>query len=86
MSSLSFALCLEGCFSRYSTSAIMPLSPKEPILARNNYTFAKRQKELAKKKKKEEKRQRKLDKKKNYDEGGAEAVSLENDFDPIPEA
>jgi len=34
-------------------------------LARNNYSFIKRQKELAKKKKKEEKRQRKLDKKKN---------------------
>ena len=32
-------------------------------MARNNYSFEKRQKELAKKKKKEEKRQRKLDKK-----------------------
>jgi hypothetical protein len=32
-------------------------------LARNNYSYAKRQRELAKKKKKEEKRQRKLDKK-----------------------
>jgi hypothetical protein len=32
-------------------------------MARNNYSFAKRQKELAKKKKKEEKRLRKLEKK-----------------------
>jgi hypothetical protein len=31
-------------------------------LARSNYTFNKRQKELARKKKKEQKRQRKLDK------------------------
>jgi len=32
-------------------------------LARDNYSFSKRQKELAKKKKKEEKKQSKLDKK-----------------------
>jgi hypothetical protein len=32
-------------------------------LARTNYSYEKRQKELAKKKKKEEKRQRKLEKK-----------------------
>ncbi len=32
-------------------------------MARQNYSFQKRQKELAKKKKKEEKRQRKLEKK-----------------------
>ena len=35
---------------------------KERVLARTNYSFEKRQKELAKKKKKEEKRQRKLEK------------------------
>jgi hypothetical protein len=34
-------------------------------LAKTNYSFEKRQKELAKKKKKEEKRQRKLEKQKN---------------------
>jgi len=34
-------------------------------LARTNYSFEKRQKELAKKKKKEEKRQRKLEKQNN---------------------
>jgi hypothetical protein len=35
------------------------------ILAKPNYSFEKRQKELAKKKKKEEKRQQKLEKQKN---------------------
>jgi hypothetical protein len=38
------------------------------ILAKPNYSFEKRQKELAKKKKKEEKRQQKLEKQKNTDE------------------
>ncbi len=37
---------------------------KDVNLARTNYSFEKRQKELAKKKKKEEKRQRKLEKQK----------------------
>ncbi len=37
-------------------------------MARTNYTWEKRQKELAKKKKKEEKQQRKLDKKKDQSE------------------
>jgi len=36
---------------------------KEKNLARNNYSYEKRQKELAKKKKKEEKKQRKLEEK-----------------------
>ena len=36
---------------------------KDKVLARTNYSFEKRQKELAKKKKKEEKRLRKLEKK-----------------------
>lgn len=38
---------------------------KEMILAKPNYSFEKRQKELAKKKKKEEKRQQKLEKSKH---------------------
>ena len=38
---------------------------KDRVLARTNYSFEKRQKELAKKKKKEEKRQRKLEKQNN---------------------
>lgn len=43
-----------------------------------NYSFEKRQKELAKKKKKEEKRQRKLEKKKNPD-GEKETLSVPDD-------
>ena len=42
---------------------------QEIFLGRTNYSFEKRQKELAKKKKKEEKRQRKLDKKKEISTG-----------------
>lgn len=38
-------------------------------MARTNYSFEKRQKELAKKKKKEEKRQRKLNKQEPRGEG-----------------
>ncbi len=40
-------------------------------MARNNYSYAKRQRELAKKKKKEEKRQRKLEKKNKQSEDAA---------------
>jgi len=39
------------------------LKPGKVRLARSNYSFNKRQKELARKKKKEQKRQSKLDKK-----------------------
>ena len=42
---------------------------KDRILAKSNYRYEKRQKELAKKKKKEEKRQRKLDKGNNEQNG-----------------
>ncbi len=38
-------------------------------MARTNYSYEKRQKELAKKKKKEEKKQRKLEKKQGVAEG-----------------
>jgi len=44
-------------------------------LARDNYSFNKRQKELAKKKKKEEKKQSKLDKKKMQGETDPEQDS-----------
>ena len=44
-------------------------------MARTNYSFEKRQKELAKKKKKEEKKQRKLEKQKNSD-GEKDDLSL----------
>ena len=47
-------------------------------MARTNYSFEKRQKELAKKKKKEEKRQRKLENQKNPDGEVAEEVEEEN--------
>jgi len=47
-------------------------------LFKPNYSFEKRQKELAKKKKKEEKRQRKLEKKKNPD-GEKESLSVADD-------
>jgi len=47
-------------------------------LFKPNYSFEKRQKELAKKKKKEEKRQRKLEKKKNPD-GEKETLSVPDD-------
>ena len=41
-------------------------------MARDNYSFSKRQKELAKKKKKEEKKQNKLDKKNMQDKTDSE--------------
>jgi hypothetical protein len=47
-------------------------------LARTNYSYEKRQKELAKKKKKEEKRQRKLEKQKVSVEG-TEDLPLQGD-------
>ncbi len=47
-------------------------------MARPNYSFAKRQKELARKKKKEEKRLRKLEKQKDT-AGEEETVSLQED-------
>ena len=46
-------------------------------MARTNYSFEKRQKELAKKKKKEEKRQRKLEKKNPAEEN--EDISPQED-------
>jgi hypothetical protein len=39
---------------------------KDRILAKTNYSFEKRQKELARKKKKEEKKQRKLEKQDDF--------------------
>ena len=45
------------------------------MLARDNYSFNKRQKEIAKKKKKEEKRQRKLNKETSEVKEDSEQVS-----------
>ena len=50
-------------------------------MARTNYSFEKRQKELAKKKKKEEKRLRKLEKK-NISAGDIENPSPQEDEQP----
>ncbi len=50
---------------------------KELILFKPNYSFEKRQKELAKKKKKEEKRLRKLEKQKNSAQEPAQEEGLE---------
>jgi len=44
------------------------------MLARNNYSYEKYQRELAKKKKREEKKQRKLDKKNMKDKAAPEQV------------
>ncbi|MBI5558345.1 MAG: hypothetical protein HY885_11985 [Deltaproteobacteria bacterium] len=46
-------------------------------MAKNNYSFDKRQKELAKKKKKEEKQQRKQEKKDSQPEGDADHIQDE---------
>jgi hypothetical protein len=51
---------------------------KERVLARTNYSYEKRQKELAKKKKKEEKRQRKLEKDPPPAEEVADTTPLED--------
>ena len=57
-----------------------PEEKKEGKLARDNYSYRKYQKELAKKKKKEAKRQRKLDKKNlASQEGEAPPVTSEVD-------
>ena len=48
--------------SLQSPSAQLTNIQKDRVLAKTNYSFEKRQKELAKKKKKEEKKQRKLEK------------------------
>ncbi len=45
------------------------------MLARDNYSYRKHQKELAKKKKKEEKKQRKLDKKDIQAKNDSEQIS-----------
>ena len=59
--------CAEFLFKvKFKVQGVIMLNEqkwKEFILARDNYSFSKRQKELAKKKKKEEKKQSKLDKK-----------------------
>jgi len=58
---------------------------REDILARDNYSYKKYARELAKKKKKEEKLQRKLDKKNaNPDEKAEQASGEEGRINPGP--
>jgi hypothetical protein len=57
-----------GCFFLHSDlHAQHEALIKDSVLAKPNYSFQKRQKELAKKKKKEEKKQRKQEKQNNPD-------------------
>jgi len=53
---------LSGVFFSQSLFCKYEISSKDGFLARNSYSFEKRQKELARKKKKEEKKQRRLEK------------------------
>lgn len=56
-------------------------------MARDNYSYQKYRRELAKKKKKEEKLQRKLDKKnKHSEEGPAKVPSVNLETNPVNEA
>ncbi|MFZ0610750.1 MAG: hypothetical protein WAM73_00785 [Desulfobacterales bacterium] len=55
-------------------------------MARSNFQFNKRQKELAKKKKKEEKRQRKLEKNAVKTEGSADTEAPESEGEETPAA
>jgi len=61
-----------SCLSGLSSSRATGCQEGDDGVARTNYSYEKRQKELAKKKKKEQKRQRKLEKKKaaNGEEAG----------------
>ena len=69
---------MRGLFFVAMFFATSPCSHKDKILARTNYSYEKRQKELAKKKKKEEKKLRKLEKK------GTPALENE-DLSPVKE-
>jgi len=84
-----------GCFaSNHSAEGGLPpalflhhytgITQKDGRMARNNYGFEKRQKEIAKKKKKEEKRQRKLDRKNAKSEENSE-LSQEQPAEDVPE-
>jgi hypothetical protein len=55
---------------------------KEAAVAKNQYTFEKRRREIEKKRKHEEKRQRKLDKQEPAAEQTAEAPVAESETEP----
>jgi len=74
------------CNRNQSTAQFFSLcdetQPKEErTVARTNYKFHKRQKELDRKRKKEEKRQSKLDAKKNKSEENSGTPSIEEDLE-----
>ncbi len=54
-------------------------------MARNQYSFAKRQREIEKKKKKEEKRERKLGKKDSSPDESPDAPAVEGSAEPDTE-
>lgn len=67
------------CYTVYTlTSRLLTINQKKEVpVARDNYSYKKYQRELAKKKKKEEKIQRKLDKKNRPAGQGAEQISAD---------
>jgi len=65
--------------ARDQGTAVSVFNRKEDAVARNNYRFEKRRKELAKKKKKEEKRLRKLAKKSPQPDENAEPSPEESE-------
>lgn len=56
----------------------MPRTAKESVLATPNYSYEKRQRELAKKRKNEEKRQRKLNRPEGSTDDSADAPNPDN--------
>jgi hypothetical protein len=70
---------------RPSASRLRTSSRKVPV-ARNNYGFEKRQRELSKEKKKEEKRQRKMERKGADQDADAETQSDEQSPEAAPDA
>jgi hypothetical protein len=70
---------------RPSASRLRTSSRKVPV-ARNNYGFEKRQRELSKEKKKEEKRQRKLERKNTDQASGAATQATDESLEAGPES
>jgi hypothetical protein len=68
------ALSSSNCYRSHSLTKIQI---KGVSLARSNFSFDKRKKELDKKKKKEEKQQRKLEKNKNRPEENTDLIQEE---------
>lgn len=66
---------------------LVSVFPKKGVeMARQNYGYEKRQKELAKAKKKEEKRQRKLEKGATAASGEIEETSSDSETEPVSES